>query len=344
MRRIVMLHGTTTAVEFTLDHMGRVHHEMPSLQHVGQLLLERAEPLRQKQSLSTLRQEDQTCGWASTRSFVVCSCSRRFSGAKPVARQRGKRRSHRPIATTVLPTAASGLAVPSRRTASPPLNSSVRPRNLILMFETTVTLFDEYYRKQDAVSDPGFNRNLGCEVRKRLQQLDFIIDKVRRLESDAAEPLARFKKECEEHARIAHEYEGRSDAPELPPLTKITKEEFAAHSSAQFEMELLTESFYYLACRIRTIIKSKERPLPALNSFECTGVRDTRHKLLEHPEGKDSRVHMLSFGWGKPRGPVIKAIRWSDQEEIFPDKGLYENAEEFRSNLNAVLQNALGGA
>jgi hypothetical protein len=108
--------------------MERVHDEMPSLQHVGQLFLERDESFRQKQSLSTLRQEHQTYGWASTCSFVVRSRSRRFPGAKPVARRRCKCRSHRPAATAVLPTTAGGLTFRSRRTASPPLNSSVRPQ------------------------------------------------------------------------------------------------------------------------------------------------------------------------------------------------------------------------
>ena len=95
-----------------LDHRERVHDEMPPLQHVDQLLFEGVEPLRQKQSLSTLRQEHQTYGRVSTCSFVVHSNSRRFPGAKTLARQRRNRRGHRPVATAVLPTPAGGLTFP----------------------------------------------------------------------------------------------------------------------------------------------------------------------------------------------------------------------------------------
>jgi hypothetical protein len=212
------------------------------------------------------------------------------------------------------------------------------------VFKTTISLFDDYYRHLDASKAPGFNLNLGCEVRKRLEQLEFIIGKVRRLEVEAAEPLARFKAEFQEHALIVHKHDGQANAPVLPPLTQITPEEFSAYHRAQFEMELLTEAFYYFAGRIRTIIKSPEKPLPGLGAFECVGVRNTRNKLLEHAEGRDSRVHMIGFGWGAACGPVIKAIRQSEQVDVFPDKGLYLNAEEFRANLVRVLQTSLGRA
>lgn len=194
----------------------------------------------------------------------------------------------------------------------------------------------------DAKGEPDFNRSLGSEVRKRLEQLDFIVSRVKQLEVEATAAFSRFRAEFEEHARIADEYDGHPNPPALPPLTRITAEEFAIRHKATFEMELLTETFYYLAGRVRTIAKHSENPLPGLSSFECAGVRNTRNKLLEHPEGKDSKVHMLSFAWGAPRGPVVKAIRWADQAEIFPDKGLYENAEEFRTSFERLLRNSLG--
>jgi hypothetical protein len=209
------------------------------------------------------------------------------------------------------------------------------------MFETTIKLLDDYYRQSYSEAVPGFNRNLGSEVRKRLEQLDFIIGKVRHLEVDAAAPMARYHAEFEECARLTREYEGRANPPPLPPLAPPTKAEFKAHFDAQFEMELLTEAFYYFAGRIRTILRNGQTPLPGLQSFECPGVRNTRNKLMEHPEGRDSGVHMLSFGWGAPCGPVIKAIRLSEQVDVFPGKGLYQNAEEFRAKLEQTLQASL---
>ena len=207
------------------------------------------------------------------------------------------------------------------------------------MFENVIALFDRYYTEMDSSEAPGFSRALGCELRKRLTQLDFIIERVGALENQHREASARFQADFDRHARAAHE--GLSD--QLPPLTRFTKQEWKIRQDTKFEMELLSESFYYLAGRARTIIKHKDKPLPGLTRFECAGVRNTRNKLLEHPESSDSGVHTLSFGWGTPRGPIIKAIRLSSQTDIFPDNGLYENAVEFRDNLERAIQTALRG-
>ena len=109
-------------------------------------------------------------------------------------------------------------------------------------------------------------------------------------------------------------------------------------------MKLLAEAFYYFAGRVRTILRNTQAPLPGLACFECDGVRNTRNKLLEHAEGKDSQVSIQSFGWGGSRGPVIKALRYGGQENVFPDRGLYENAEEFRVNLERCIRAAIVGA
>ena len=211
------------------------------------------------------------------------------------------------------------------------------------MFESTVALFDDYYRHLDSKAVPGFNRDLGCEVRKRLQQLDYMVERVRELEKIAHQALKRSG-----DAGVAH-YEGLKnrgipyDSVPLPSNTKITKEEVDTHQKAEFEMELLTEAFYYFAGRVRVILRNKQAGLAGLTLFECDGVRNVRNKLLEHAEGKDSRVSIQSFGWGSAHGPVLKAARYGGEEHIFPDGGLYKNAEEFRINLEQLLRAKLYG-
>jgi hypothetical protein len=134
----------------------------------------------------------------------------------------------------------------------------------------------------------------------------------------------------------------------VPPGVYLNGEEVEAHGKASFELKLLTEAFYHFAWRVRTILRNQRAPLPGLTSFECEGVRNVRNKLLEHAEGRDSQVSIQSFGWGAAQGPVLKALRYSGQEEIFPDRGLYRNAEEFRDNLErllyAKLQERLGAS
>jgi hypothetical protein len=220
--------------------------------------------------------------------------------------------------------------------------SNVRPLTLPgAMFESTVALFDAYYRHLDAHAAEGFVRDLGSEVRERLEQLDYIVRRVRALELAAnaarSRSLAAFRAHIEDVEARNVTYESEP----LPPSASITREEFKIVQAAQFEMKLLTESFYYFAGRIRTILRNPMAPVPGLTSFECPGVRNTRNKLLEHAEGRDSQVSIQSFGWGAPIGPVIKALRYGGQENVFPDQGLYVNAEEFRENLERLLHATL---
>jgi hypothetical protein len=209
------------------------------------------------------------------------------------------------------------------------------------MFEGTIQLFDEYYRAMDKSAAVGFNKDLGCEVRERLQQLDYIIKRVQHLEHTAEKSMSRSKSAFLKHVEDLKSRGVPFESAPAPQEMKVTQEEFEQHQAAFFEMKLLTETFYYLAGRVRTILKNKQAPLPNLTSFECEGVRNVRNKLLEHAEGADSQVSIQSFGWGATHGPVLKAIRYGGQEQIFPDRGLYRNAEELRGNLERVVKSAL---
>jgi hypothetical protein len=209
---------------------------------------------------------------------------------------------------------------------------------LFRMFAKTLEVFDRYYRTADEKKLPGFNRDLGCEVRERLEQLDYIVKKVRELEAAERAAVSRSQQAFKAHIESVVKRGIPFESVPAPPEAQMTREEVQAMQRAHFEMKLLTESFYYFAGRIRTIIKNRRAPLPGLASFECNGVRDVRNKLVEHPEGNDSQVSTQSFGSGGPNGPVLKAIRNVGQEKVFPDRGLYANAKEFRENLEKVLQ------
>jgi hypothetical protein len=110
---------------------------------------------------------------------------------------------------------------------------------------------------------------------------------------------------------------------------------------AMADIVIDAESFYYFAFRARQIV----RDLPGLGAFECSGVRDVRNHLVEHPDKKNhSGVLMNSFGCGMPRGPVIKAVRLSHQVGKNPDAGLYVNALEFAHNLSKTIERYLSGS
>lgn len=150
----------------------------------------------------------------------------------------------------------------------------------------------------------------------RLEQLDFLLSRIQQLD------LERIK------------YIGRPN-PEIPSDGKELR-------SNAFEVRLHTEAFYHFAGRLRSIIRHKEQPCPLLTSFECAGVRDVRNKLLEHPEGRDSRILTWSWTIGSPEGPILKVHRETHEVAVFPDRGLYVNARELKDGLEAALQRALG--
>jgi hypothetical protein len=209
------------------------------------------------------------------------------------------------------------------------------------MFEDVIVAFDDYYRLQGRMNAAGFNRDLGCEVRERLQQLDFILRQVREAESSATAATTRAERVGLEHLRRFQAaganlstYTGVSEA-------NLTPEEHRAFLDAQFRMKFFAEAFYYFAGRVRAILRHGTAPLPGLTSFESVGVRNVRNKLLEHPEGADSQVFSQSWGWGRSHGPMLKSIRNQGQEQVFPDAGLVPNAKEFHDNLLARLQQVI---
>lgn len=183
------------------------------------------------------------------------------------------------------------------------------------MFATTNKLFLEYLHRVidgNAISTAINNkrRDLAIELSELITELDFIIERV-----------------CELERKITDFF----PTSEATISSKSNEERYA-----RIELQILTKSFYYCA-----IARNKKFPLPGLRSFECTGVRDVRNMLLEHPEGSDSQVFIVSFGYGGSCGPVIKPIRRVGQENVFPDAGLFQNATEFRENLDHLLSQAL---
>ena len=64
---------------------------------------------------------------------------------------------------------------------------------------------------------------------------------------------------------------------------------------------------------------------------------------LSTPKKGDSGVTIASFGWGSPAGPVLKALRRNDHRAIFPDAGLFPNAEEFFKKVRSRSLAAIEG-
>jgi hypothetical protein len=198
------------------------------------------------------------------------------------------------------------------------------------MFETVAEKFDKYVDKMDAENHPDFVMDLAIEVRKRINQLDYL-----------------YKVVMEKHERYMHlgwieqrEFDSLRAGRGSFSITLPMSEERKEMNKLIFEIEMFMESFYYMAGRMRTAI-TKSKPLPGLESFECAGARNVRNKLLEHAEGKDSQVYTQSVGFGGDEGPRLKANRPAEQENVFPDKGIEANSLEIKINLEKLLDKAL---
>jgi len=103
------------------------------------------------------------------------------------------------------------------------------------------------------------------------------------------------------------------------------------------DLRLKTEQFYQLAHRFTKVVAL----LPSLQGFEHKPTAVVRNQLIEHPEGKASKVPFDSFGYGTVTGPVVKALRLGKEVGPHPDPGLYPNAVDLIRALTEALSAAL---
>jgi len=192
-------------------------------------------------------------------------------------------------------------------------------------FEEAKDHFSRYYQRYEPTFNQS-NREHGAEVEKRLKQLIWFLGKTEQLVLETEEldkPVRALGRLLQEN-KITH--------TEWAEGLK-TAETRAAHERKRkifIELEILTESFYWFSNRTRSVL----RVLPGFETFESTEIRNVRNHLLEHPESKSSGVLINSFGMGEPHGPVLKAIRYDYQADLWTDKGLFKNALEFGENIS----------
>jgi diadenosine tetraphosphatase ApaH/serine/threonine PP2A family protein phosphatase len=198
------------------------------------------------------------------------------------------------------------------------------------MFKSVIKKFDEYLNKMEAENPVGFNSDLWTEANKRLEQLQWLYNHIFRKHSRLMDLNWRENRRIERLRKDLQLTSGSITLQRSAESRKIDR--------LMFEIEMFTESFYYLAARMRTLLG--HGPLPGLRSFECEGARNVRNKLLEHPE-RESQVFSQSFRVGGEEGPTLKTNRAPGQETVFPDAGLWTNAAEIKNNLEKLLDRVL---
>lgn len=205
------------------------------------------------------------------------------------------------------------------------------------MFELVTEKFDKYWDKMNAEEPENFNQDLACEVRKRLEQLDYLYKLIMEKNEKYFE-LRRivFPRDSTDILELKNQ----AAKGFHPTINTLETEEDIQINKLIFETEIFAESFYYLAHRTKVILKKGIFPFPMLKNFECKGVENVRNNLIEHPE-KQGKVFIQNFALDAEQGPILKPDRPEGQEDIFLDAGLKTNALEFKNNLERKLDNAL---
>jgi hypothetical protein len=192
------------------------------------------------------------------------------------------------------------------------------------VFAQLKPLFDEYWtrlQRSGNASQPGHS-DLAAEVRERLEQLSFISQQLDQM--NALFGVTAIEQRLGPNGEVEY-YNNTAERDE----------------KLRFMMRLLTESFYYFAFRIRQILRNDVHRFLELQSFDASGVRDVRNHLIEHPEGKSSRVFNQTFSWSPNCGMQLKSGRHEWEISGFVDTGFVANASQFSANLESALKSAI---
>ena len=181
----------------------------------------------------------------------------------------------------------------------------------------TRRLFSDYRHQRRQVDSA--TSNLIAEAQKRLDQIDWIVQRIWRLQI------------------VNNRIRRRRWNPDTPQdlLGRLQRRRDTLVRSSGSEIELLTESFYYFAWRLQQVLVQ----LPELGKFNPVGVREVRFDLLDHPEKQSNALNPnFRYGHDLETGPILKPFGARATETH--DRGLYIDAQEFLDELLPRLSRA----
>jgi hypothetical protein len=204
------------------------------------------------------------------------------------------------------------------------------------VFQHAIELLDEYYRQHANDTIGAFDSHLVQEIRARLRQLEHLYAEVvaRQQQLLDGEGAKTGPQPADTNRIILYTHLGTpppvNPAPEVLPLT------------TQERVLLAGEAFYYLAHRVRTILEQGRGGLPGMRSLRSQGVVRVRNNLLEHANKKGG-TSVFSFSVSSPVGLRLRPLAVKGTPQPYVDEGILWNANEFRTDLEDALRDALGG-
>ena len=152
--------------------------------------------------------------------------------------------------------------------------------------DAAIDAYDDYYRVQNKVLSGRYN-DMGTEVRKRLVQAKKLIQLVKALQDNEG-PALQAKLAPPKPGTPELTFEQHLNSPEYVKWKQhLDSPEWAGAArrlgEVGEELELYTESFYFVTARARTVIQS----MPGLEVFEAAGVRDLGSTLMERSDPEE---------------------------------------------------------
>lgn len=193
-----------------------------------------------------------------------------------------------------------------------------------------IEVFGAYLKRLDSIHPSLIEQ--ATDAKKRLKQSRLVLLRVNDLlaESRAASKLTDVDLELQERDGVeAAVADWRARTDNGATVVEVMK-------NSEW-IELLCEQFYWVSFRARSAV----RHLPLLDKFEAIGVRNNRNQLIEHTEGRQSRIFNGGFGFGGEQGPVLACMRLDSAPDSWRDAGLFRNVEEFSDNLVVAIDRAL---
>jgi hypothetical protein len=165
------------------------------------------------------------------------------------------------------------------------------------MFSESLSKHEEYCQR--CLAERGKYSTYDAEIGKKIAQINWLVSKAQILNS---------------------------------PVSGSIKEGKSLDLESIWELEIITESFYYFVGRIVELFKRN----PNFVNVPPSDAEKIRHQLLQHPETqKERQKSSPSFECGSVDGPRIKS--YSGPAGSLNDNGLFENAREFNRKLVYVF-------
>lgn len=219
------------------------------------------------------------------------------------------------------------------------------------MYEDVRELWKRYCATRSHLwAQPDARGYLAAEVENRLEQLDLTLELLRQA-SAALNPDPEQTRRDQEYfmQQFTRFDSGEVNHSEYEALIMARPPRIPADAQQSWsKIRLFTETFYFVAWRIREILNaSGPNAFSDLGKISARGIRDVRNHLLQHPDrARPSQKYEQSLMFTDD-GPVLKSTAFmikkgrvsADPDSL--DRGLFWNARQLRDELHLKLTRIL---